>query len=79
MAFGVAAPFLVRVMLRDGPLAWERPLLACAPLLPAFAVDPKPSIGPVIWWIVLGRAWQRDAVSRGGRLSPAVPAPCGGT
>jgi hypothetical protein len=74
-AFGVAALFLVRAMLRDGALPWDRPLLAIAAVLPFLALDPKPFVGVVVWWIVLFLAWRRDRAWRAGRFSPAVSAP----
>ena len=74
-AFGVAALFLLRAMLRDGALPWERPLLALAAILPAFAVNPQPFVGTAVWWTVLILAWRRDRAFRGGAFSQAVPVP----
>jgi hypothetical protein len=71
----VAALFLVRAMLRDGALPWDRTLLAIAAVLPFLALDPKPFVGVVVWWIVLFLAWRRDRAWRAGRFSPAVSAP----
>ncbi len=68
-AIAIAVLFLARAGLRDGFLAWEKPLLLLACLWPALLVlKPFPLVMPLAWWLVLWLAWRRD---RAWRVSPA--------
>ncbi|WP_198377481.1 glycosyltransferase family 87 protein [Neoroseomonas rubea] len=68
-AIAIAVLFLARAGIRDGFLAWEKPLLLLACLWPALLVlHPFPLVMPLAWGLVLWLAWRRD---RAWRLSPA--------
>jgi|GEM_PF-2901345 len=64
-AIAIAALFLARAARRDGWLPGEKALLVLAPaalLLVLF--HPHSLVGPIVWLVILGLAWRRDAAWR---------------
>ncbi len=71
----VAGAFLWRAGMRQGYLAWERPLivLACVSTQVIAFTGPHSAIVPASWLVLLALAWRRDRAWRLSRVPSATP------